>query len=47
VCSSDLSIKAMTEDTERSAYKAYRQKVTQEAKFGTFGDLLKKATEKD
>ena len=42
-----LSIKAMTEDTERSAYKAYRQKVTQEAKFGTFGDLLKKATEKD
>ncbi|HEX7602729.1 MAG TPA: S1 RNA-binding domain-containing protein, partial [Polyangiaceae bacterium] len=42
-----LSIKAMTEDTERSAYKAYRQKVTQEAKFGTFGDLLKKATEKE
>lgn len=42
-----LSIKAMTEDTERSAYKAYRQKVTQEAKFGTFGDLLKKATDKE
>ncbi|CAN5148056.1 hypothetical protein BH09MYX1_BH09MYX1_33440 [soil metagenome] len=40
-----LSIKAMHEDTERNAYKSYRQQVKQEAKFGTFGDLLKKSTE--
>jgi small subunit ribosomal protein S1 len=38
-----LSIKAMNEDTERNAYKSYRQQVKQEAKFGTFGDLLKKS----
>jgi small subunit ribosomal protein S1 len=37
-----LSIKALKEDTERSAYQQYRQQVTREAKFGTFGDLLAK-----
>jgi small subunit ribosomal protein S1 len=37
-----LSIKALREDTERSAYQQYRQQVTREAKFGTFGDLLAK-----
>jgi small subunit ribosomal protein S1 len=37
-----LSIKALHEDTERSAYQQYRQQVTREAKFGTFGDLLAK-----
>ncbi len=40
-----LSIKAVKEDTERNAYKAYRQQVKAEAKFGTFGDLLKKSQE--
>ncbi len=37
-----LSVKALSEDTERSAYRQYREQVTREAKFGTFGDLLKK-----
>jgi ribosomal protein S1 len=37
-----LSIKALREDTERSAYQQYRQQVHREAKFGTFGDLLAK-----
>jgi len=37
-----LSIKALHEDTERTAYQQYRQQVTREAKFGTFGDLLAK-----
>jgi ribosomal protein S1 len=37
-----LSIKALREDTERSAYQQYRQQVNREAKFGTFGDLLAK-----
>jgi small subunit ribosomal protein S1 len=37
-----LSIKALHEDTERNAYQQYRQQVTREAKFGTFGDLLAK-----
>ena len=41
-----LSVEAMTEQTERDAYKAYKAKVTQEAKFGTLGDLLKKSQEK-
>ena len=36
----------MTEQNERDAYKAYKAKVTQEAKFGTLGDLLKKSQEK-
>jgi small subunit ribosomal protein S1 len=37
-----LSIKALSEDTERSAYRSYRDQVTKEAKFGTFADLLAK-----
>jgi len=37
-----LSIKALSEDSERNAYQQYRQQVTREAKFGTFGDLLAK-----
>lgn len=41
-----LSVKAMTEQNERDAYRAYKAKVTQEAKFGTLGDLLKKSQEK-
>jgi small subunit ribosomal protein S1 len=36
-----LSIKALGEDQERSAYNQYRQQVKAEAKF-TFGDLLNK-----
>ncbi len=42
-----LSIKAMNEDTERNAYKAYQQQVKREAKFGTFGDLLSKKLGKE
>ena len=38
-----LSIKALHEDTEKSAYNEYRQGVAKEAKFGTFADLLKKS----
>ncbi len=41
-----LSVKALSEDTERSAYRQYREQVTREAKFGTFADLLKKNVEK-
>ena len=41
-----LSIKALAEDTERSAYKNYKQQVKAEAKFGTLGDLLKKSQER-
>ncbi len=41
-----LSVKALSEDTERSAYRQYREQVTREAKFGTFGDLLKKNLQK-
>ncbi|WP_394823309.1 S1 RNA-binding domain-containing protein [Pendulispora albinea] len=37
-----LSIRAMQEETERSAYQQYRQQVKREAKFGTFADLLAK-----
>ena len=37
-----LSIKAMQEDTERNAYQQYRQQLKQQAKFGTFADLLAK-----
>jgi small subunit ribosomal protein S1 len=37
-----LSIKALKEDSERSAYQQYRQQATREGKFGTFGDLLAK-----
>ncbi len=40
-----LSIKALAEDTERNAYKSYKQQVKAEAKFGTLGDLLKKSQE--
>ena len=35
-----LSIKALSEDQERSAYQQYRQQLKAEARF-TFGDLLK------
>jgi small subunit ribosomal protein S1 len=41
-----LSIKALAEDTERNAYKSYKQQVKTEAKFGTLGDLLKKSQER-
>ncbi len=41
-----LSIRALAEDTERSAYKNYKQQVKAEAKFGTLGDLLKKSQER-
>jgi len=37
-----LSIKAMQEDNERNAYQQYRQQLKQQAKFGTFADLLAK-----
>jgi small subunit ribosomal protein S1 len=37
-----LSIKALKEDSERSAYQQYRAQVSRESKFGTFGDLLAK-----
>lgn len=37
-----LSLKALSDDTERNAYQAYRQQVKREAKFGTFADLLQK-----
>lgn len=37
-----LSIKALSDDTERNAYQNYRQQVKREAKFGTFADLLQK-----
>jgi translation initiation factor 2 alpha subunit (eIF-2alpha) len=36
-----LSIKALSEDNERSAYQQYRTQLKAEAKF-TLGDLLKK-----
>jgi small subunit ribosomal protein S1 len=38
-----LSIKALSEDQERSAYQQYRQQLKAEARF-TFGDLLAKKT---
>ena len=41
-----LSIKALAEDSERTAYKTYKQQVKAEAKFGTLGDLLKKSQER-
>ncbi|HSQ61916.1 MAG TPA: hypothetical protein VLM85_01825 [Polyangiaceae bacterium] len=41
-----LSIKALAEDSERNAYKSYKQQVKAEAKFGTLGDLLKKSQER-
>jgi ribosomal protein S1 len=37
-----LSIKALREETERTAYQQYRAQVKAEAKFGTFADLLAK-----
>src|SRR5690606_21217038 len=36
-----LSLRALREDDERKAHREYRQKVKEEAKFGTLGDLLK------
>lgn len=36
-----LSIKALKEDGEKQAYNDYKKVVAKEAKFGTFGDLLK------
>jgi small subunit ribosomal protein S1 len=32
----------LKEDTEKQAFKQYRQEVAKEAKFGTFADLMKK-----
>ena len=43
---SKLSIRALSQDAERSAYKQYREQVTRESKFGTFGDLLSKKLQK-
>ena len=40
-----LSIRALNEDSERSAYKTYQAQVKKEAKF-TFGDLLAKKLQK-
>jgi small subunit ribosomal protein S1 len=37
-----LSIKALTEDTEKAAYNEYKSHVAKTAKFGTFADLLAK-----
>jgi len=41
-----LSIRALHEENERSAFQAYRAQVKREAKFGTFGDLLAAAKKK-
>ena len=38
-----LSVKSVREDSEKAAYSEYRASVAKEAKFGTFGDLLKKS----
>ncbi len=38
-----LSLKAVSEDTEKAAYSEYRQNVAKTAKFGTLADLLKKS----
>jgi small subunit ribosomal protein S1 len=38
-----LSIRALKDDVEKQAYQQYRAGVAKEAKFGTFGDLLRKA----
>jgi small subunit ribosomal protein S1 len=40
-----LSVRALNEDTERSAYKTYQQQVKKEARF-TMGDLLAKKLQK-
>jgi small subunit ribosomal protein S1 len=40
-----LSVRALNEDTERSAYKTYQQQVKKEARF-TMGDLLSKKLQK-
>ena len=40
-----LSIKALAEESERSAYQAYRQQVKTAARF-TFADLLAKKDQK-
>jgi small subunit ribosomal protein S1 len=37
-----ISIRALREDSEKAAYNQYKASVAKEAKFGTFGDLLKK-----
>lgn len=36
-----LSVRALKEDAEKQAFQQYRAGVAREAKFGTFGDLLK------
>ncbi|MBI4954477.1 MAG: S1 RNA-binding domain-containing protein [Myxococcales bacterium] len=41
-----LSIKAVKEDAERTAYREYRSQVQREAKFGTFADLFKPKAER-
>jgi small subunit ribosomal protein S1 len=41
-----LSIRALHEENERTAFQAYRAQVKREAKFGTFGDLLAAAKKK-
>lgn len=38
----ELSLKALAQENERSAYQQYRAQVRREAKFGTFADLLAK-----
>jgi small subunit ribosomal protein S1 len=40
-----LSVKALSDDQERSAYQQYRQQVKAEARF-TFADLLAKSQKK-
>ena len=42
-----LSLKAVSQDTERNAYQQYRAQVKREAKFGTFADLLQKTLKTD
>ena len=39
-----LSIRAVKEDSEKAAFNEYRAQVARESKFGTFGDLFKKAS---
>ena len=40
---SKLSIRAVSEDAERQAYREYRKQVQRESSFGTLADLLKKS----
>jgi small subunit ribosomal protein S1 len=41
-----VSIRALTQDTERNAYNSYREGVKRDAKFGTLGDLFANALKK-